>query len=75
MLSWYTSIENKIFPAEGIFSLVYSSIPNPVFKDNQGHIEQAAQDHVQTVSEGLQEGRLYNHSGQPVLLNRVKSLN
>jgi len=41
-----------------------SSSPNPLPK--QGHLEQAAQDYVQTVVEYLQRGRVHNLPGQPV---------
>ena len=41
-----------------------SSSPNPLPK--QGHLEQAAQDLVQTGLEYLQRRRIYNLSGQPV---------
>ena len=41
-----------------------SSSPTPLTK--QGHLEQAAQDHVQAGFEYLQRRRLHNLSGQPV---------
>jgi len=41
-----------------------SSSPTPLLK--QGHLEQAAQDHVQAGLEYLQRRRLRNLTGQPV---------
>jgi len=41
-----------------------SSSPSPLPK--QGHLQQAAKDHVQVGSEYLQRRRLHNLCGQPV---------
>jgi len=51
-----------------------SSSPTPVPK--QGHLEQAAQDHVQADFEYLQRRRLHNLSGQlvPVLCQMIISV-
>jgi len=41
-----------------------SSCPTPL--QNQGHLKQVAQDHIQAGFKYLQRRRLHNHSGQPV---------